>query len=401
MKPDHLFTAGWRVFFLAAGLWAVFAVAVWVFWLGIHAFGGMAGLGVAMAPHLWHAHEMVFGYAAAALGGFFLTAVPNWTGAKDAPERFVMIVAGLWLAGRLAVWLSGVLPMALVAVIDLAFLPVLGAKVLTQLLARPKAQNMLFLLLLAMVWAGNLMVHLEWLGLARTEAQGLTGGLLAICAMIAALGGRVTPAFTRNAMLRQGRMDRLPASHDLLDKAGIALAILTALAALAGLPAALTGGLAVLAGIAAAGRLAGWRGLHLLGQPILWSLHLGYAMLALGLMLWGLSQFGLGSQTAALHVLAIGAVGGMTLAVMSRAALGHSGRALIAPRLVALAYVLMPLAVVLRWAGSQWMGGFYYTGVLASGVIWCVAFTLYLVALWPIFFGPRADPGGAGRRVTQ
>lgn len=392
MKPEHLFTAGWRVFFLAAGLWAITAIGIWLVWLGVHAFGGIMGqMGFAMAPHLWHAHEMIFGYAAAALGGFFLTAVPNWTGAKAAPERFVMLVSGLWLAGRLAVWISGVLPMGLVAVIDLAFLPVLAAKVLTQLLARPKAQNMMFLLLLTMVWLGNLLVHLEWMGLAATESQGLRGGLLAVCAMIAALGGRVTPAFTRNALLREGREDRLPVTRDRLDKAGVALAILTALAALAGVPAMIVGGLAVAAGVAAALRLSGWRGLALPGQPIVWSLHLGYAMLALGYVVWGLAQFGSGSETGALHILGIGAIGGMTLAVMSRATIGHSGRALVAPGPVALAYALIPLAVALRWAGSTWIAGFYYPGVIASGLIWCLAFALYLVALWPIFFGARAD----------
>ena len=394
MKPDHLFTAGWRALFLAAGLWAVVSVAIWLVWLGVHAFGGIVGrMGFAMAPHLWHAHEMIFGYAAAALGGFFLTAVPNWTGARPASERFVMLVSGLWLAGRLAIWLSGSLPMALVAAVDLAFLPVLAAGILTQLGRNPRPQNMMPVLLLALVWIGNLLVHLEWLGLAGTEAQGLRGGLMAVCAMIAVLGGRITPAFTRNALLRAGRGGSLPVSRAALDKAGIALAILTALAVLAGLPAILSGGLAILAGLAAAGRLAGWRGLALPGQPILWALHLGYAMLALGHVAWGLSQLGAGSETGALHILAIGAVGGMTLAVMSRAALGHSGRALVAPAPVALAYALMPLAALLRWAGSTWIVDFYYPGVLASGAIWCLAFGLYLAALWPVFFGPRADQG--------
>lgn len=394
MKPDYLFTAGWRAFFLAAGLWAVVSVAIWLVWLGVHAFGGLVGqMGFAMAPHLWHAHEMVFGYAAAAVAGFFLTAVPNWTGATPASRRFVTLVAGLWLVGRLAVWLSGSLPMALVAVVDLAFLPVLAVQVLGQLRRNPKPQNMMVLLLLALVWTGNLLVHVEWLGLAGTEAQGLRGGLMAVCAMIAVLGGRVIPAFTRNAMLRAGIADRLPVSRAGLDKAGIALAILTALAVLAGLPAVLSGGLAILAGLAAAARLAGWRGLAMPGQPILWALHLGYGMLAAGYVAWGLSQLGLGSETGALHILAIGAIGGMTLAVMSRAALGHSGRALVAPVPVALAYALMPLAALLRWAGSAWIADFYYAGVLASGLIWCLAFLLYLAALWPVLVGPRADHG--------
>lgn len=387
MKPEHLFSAGWRVFFLAAGLWAVISVAVWLLWL----VGLMDGTHLGVVPQTWHAHEMIFGYATAAMGGFFLTAVPNWTGARAAPERFVMLVAGLWLAGRLAVCLAGILPPVLVAAVDLAFLPVLAAKILTQLMARPKPQNMMFLLLITLIWVSNLLVHLDWMGLTGTGWQGLRGGLLTTCAMIAALGGRVTPAFTRNALLREGSTGRLPVEHPRLDMAGIALAIGTAVTVILGLPDMVGGTLATLAGLVAAARLAGWRGLALPGQPIVWILHLGYALLALGLVLWGLAQLGLGDEMAALHVLGIGAVGGMTLAVMSRASLGHSGRALVAPGPVALAYALIPLAVALRWAGSTFPGSFYMPGVIGSGLAWCLAFTLYLTALWPIFFGPRAN----------
>ncbi|WP_347266653.1 NnrS family protein [Paracoccus sp. (in: a-proteobacteria)] len=383
MKPDHLFSAGWRVFFLAAGLWGVLSVALWLMWWWT---GSDGGLGV--APQLWHAHEMIFGYAVAAIGGFFLTAVPNWTGAKEAPERFILLVSGLWLAGRLAVGLSGALPAALVAVVDLAFLPVLAAKILTQLMVRPKPQNMMFLLLISMLWLSNLMVHLEWMGLAGTEMQGLRAGLLTVCAMIAAMGGRVTPAFTRNAMLREGQEARLPVSHQKLDLAGTALAILTALTMLIGLPDAVTGTLALLAGLAALARLSGWRALALPGQPIVWALHLGYGMLALGFIAWGLAQLGLGSEIGALHLLGIGGIGGMTVAVMSRAALGHSGRALVAPRPVALAYALMPLAAILRWAGSEW-AGLYGLGVVGAALLWCLALALYTVALWPVFFAAR------------
>lgn len=396
MATWRIFTAGWRVFFMAAGLWAVVSMAIWVIWLAIHAMGGMAGdMGLSMPPYQWHAHEMIFGFAAAALGGFFLTAVPNWTGARAAPGRFIAIVAALWLAGRLALWLSGILPPLMVAVIDLAFLPVLGAKILGQLLKRPKPQNMMFLGVLSLIWMANLLVHLEWLGLADTQAQGMRGGVLGVCAMIAVLGGRITPAFTRNVLQRENAA-RLPVSHPVLDRLGAVLSLGTALAALTGLPDMITGILATGAGIVAALRLAGWRGAASLGQPILLALHLGYAMLALGLALWGAALIGLGSEVGALHVLGIGAVGGMTLAVMSRASLGHSGRPLIAPWPVATAYALMPLAAGLRWAGSNWPGDFYYGGVICSGLIWILAFALYLAALWPVFLGPRLAATEAG-----
>ena len=386
-----LFRDGWRVFFAAAGVYAVVSVAVWLCWIA----GVTPDLPFAPAPPLWHAHEMIFGFATAALGGFFLTAVPNWTGAKAAPERFIALVSGLWLAGRVAVWMSGVLPAGLVAVIDLAFLPVLAAKVLTQLLKRPKPQNMMFLVLLTLVWCANLLVHLDWMGWTGTAGQGLRAGLLAICAMIAVLGGRVTPAFTRNALLRDNPAAAVPVSRPPLERAGVALPVLTAALVLIGAPDALAGVVAVAAGVVAGLRLAGWRTRATLGDPIIWALHAGYAMLALGLVLWGLAALGLGTEIAALHVLGIGAVGGMTLAVMSRASLGHSGRALHAPGPVALAYTLIPLAVALRWAAATWPGSLYLAGNLGAGLLWIAGFALYIVALWPVWTAPRAAASGA------
>lgn len=378
-----IFRDGWRVFFLAAGLYGVAAMALWLAWLG-----GWAEAPFAPPPNAWHAHEMIFGYATAALGGFFLTAVPNWTGAKAAPERFVALVAGLWLAGRVAVWFSGALPAGLVAAVDLSFVPVLAAKLLTQLVKRPKPQNMMFLVLLTLVWVANLMVHLEWLGLAGTAAQGLRGGLAAICAMIAVLGGRVTPSFTRNALLRVDPGAVVPVSRKPLDVAGIALAIATAVLVLAGAPEGLTGAVALGAGLAAAARLAGWRTAATLGDPIVWALHAGYALLAVGLVAWGLALLGVGSEVGALHLLGIGAVGGMTLAVMSRASLGHSGRPLVAPAAVAAGYGLLPLAAALRWAAATWPA-LWWHATLCAGLIWILAFTLYLAALWPVFTRPR------------
>ena len=386
-----LFRDGWRVFFAAAGVYAVVSVAVWLFWIT----GVTPNLPFAPAPQLWHAHEMIFGFATAALGGFFLTAVPNWTGAKAAPERFIALVSGLWLAGRVAVWMSGVLPAGLVAVIDLAFLPVLGAKVLTQLLKRPKPQNMMFLLLLTLVWCANLLVHLDWMGWTGTAGQGLRAGLLAICAMIAVLGGRVTPAFTRNALLRDNPAAAVPVSRRPLEIAGVALPVLTAALVLIGAPDAPAGVFALAAGVVAGLRLAGWRTRATLGDPIIWALHAGYAMLALGLVLWGLAGVGLGTEIAALHVLGIGAVGGMTLAVMSRASLGHSGRALHAPAPVALAYTLIPLAVALRWAAATWPGSLYLAGNLGAGLLWIAGFVLYIVALWRVWTTPRATASEA------
>ena len=332
---------------------------------------------------------MIFGYGAAALGGFFLTAVPNWTGAKAAPRLFIATVAGLWLAGRLAVWWSGHLPPAFVAAADLAFIPILAAKVLTQLVRRPKPQQMIFLVMLTLFWTANLMVHLEWMGLTGDTAwSGLRAGLLTLATMIMVLGGRVTPGFTKNAMVQSGREDRLPRNPLPLAALAIAAALTQPVGYLLGAPEMLLAPLALVAGTAGLLRVALWRGLWTRDRPILWTLHLSYAVNAAGFVLLGLAGLGWLSEIAALHVLGIGGVGGMTLSVMSRAVLGHTGRALVAPGPVALAYALVPLAALSRLAASE-LPALYSPAVLTAGALWLLAFALFVVALWPAFWGPR------------
>ncbi|SEG07955.1 NnrS family protein [Jhaorihella thermophila] len=391
---QRILSQGFRVFFLAAGLFGAFTGIVWGLWLGIHAAGGMwYDLPFAMAPHLWHGHEMIFGYATAALGGFFLTAVPNWTGGPGARTAFITTAAGLWLIGRAAMWYSVALPPVLVAVADLAFIPILAAKIAVQLSRRPKPQNVMFLAFLALLWVANLMVHLEWIGVTGdTAVAGLRAGLLTLAALISTLGGRITPAFTRNAMKRAGEPEAAwPATVTSLERAALFLSLLLPLTVMAELPDAVPGTVALVLGIVHAVRLSRWRGGWALRQPILIALHLGFGMLALGMALWGLAGLGLGSEVAALHVLGIGAVGGMTLAVMSRAGLGHTGRDLVAPGPVAAAYWLMAAATVLRWAGSSGPGAWYFPLMLGAITLWTAAFTLYLVAMWPVLTGPRVD----------
>jgi uncharacterized protein involved in response to NO len=389
----RFFGDGYRVFFLAAGLYAVFTVGFWVLWLGVHWAGGMfTSLPFAMPPHLWHGHELVFGYGGAALGGFLLTAVPNWTGAKAARHLFIATAAGLWLMGRIAVWYSGALPAPLVMVADLAFLPLLAAKIATQLVKRPKPQNVMFLGLLSIIWIANLMVHLEWMAVTDdTALQGLRAGIYGLCAMIAVLGGRVTPAFTRNAMVREGVETGLPISRKPLEISGVALAIILPIAVMLRLPDPWVAVLMIVCGLLQIARTAGWRPAFAARQPILWSLHLSFALVGFGLILTGLALLGFGSEVAALHVTAIGGVAGMTLAVMSRATLGHSGRPLVAPRLLAAAYAMLPLAALLRWVASGLSGAWYFPGVVGAGLLWILAFAFYAAALWPAFWGPRVQ----------
>jgi uncharacterized protein involved in response to NO len=287
-------------------------------------------------------------------------------------------------------WFSGALPPVLVAVFDLVFVPILAAKIATQLIRRPKPQNMVFLLLLSAIWIANLLTHLEWIGVTSDTLDiGLRAGLLTLCSLIAILGGRITPAFTRNAMKRAGEPEsNWPISVGTFDKAAMGLALSLPPSVLVFGIGPVSGAIALMLGVAQILRMARWRARWALRQPILIALHLGLGMLALGLILWGLAVQGFGSEIGALHVLGIGCVGGMTLAVMSRAALGHSGRALVAPPPMANAYGLMAAAAVLRWVGSAFDQG-YLVAMLASDGLWICAIVLYLVAMWPALTGPR------------
>ncbi|MCB1329746.1 MAG: NnrS family protein, partial [Maritimibacter sp.] len=179
---NRLFSEGFRVFFLGAGLFAILAMGWWEIYLGVHYTGGMViRLPFAMAPHEWHAHELVFGYGSAALGGFLLTAVPNWTGAAGARHWFIGLAAAAWLAGRAALWVSGSLSPGLVAAVDLAFLPILWVKIAGLLVRRPKPQNVVFLVFISLFWLANLAMHLGWAGIwDGGEISGSRAGILAL-----------------------------------------------------------------------------------------------------------------------------------------------------------------------------------------------------------------------------
>ena len=393
----RIFSEGFRIFFLLALLAAVLTLGLWEALLWADFFGsGAPELPVIPAPIRWHAHEMIFGFAGAAMGGFFLTAVPNWTGAPAAQRGFIALAAGLWALGRVAVWTSGFWPPVLVALAALAFIPFLGAKIGAQLLKRPKPQNMMFLAILAAMWGGELLVQADWLGLGwGDEGRGLRVALMALCAMIAVIGGRVVPAFTRNAMIRAGREHDLPESGGRLDGAGIGATVGLAVLVLLPLPEVIPATLAILAGALTLARLARWKSGWARPYPIIWTLHLSYALLGLGYLAWGAAGFGLGAEIPALHLLGIGAVGGMVLSVLSRASLGHTGRPLVAPRPVALAYAMVPVAALIRWIAPQATGGEAFLTLLA-GALWIGAFALALGAIGPVLLAPRAPRAPVG-----
>ncbi len=392
-KPNRypvILTAGFRFYFLFAGVFSVFAMAFWWLWLAVHAVNGaFVSLPMGMAPHLWHAHEMVFGYAAAVIAGFFVTAVPNWTGTEEPKARFVALSGMVWLIGRLAVWFSVALDPVLVAVADLAFIPILASALLGRLSQKTQLRNAIFLLLLTALFAGNLMMHLEWIGWIDAGAStGVRLGIFTTAAMITIIGGRVVPSFTRNALNRKAQHGPLPRQVPALDKAGILLAVLAAMGSLPFVPEMVFGALCVAAGAVNFLRLAGWRGLDTTDSPILWVLHAAYLLLAAGYMVYGFGLLsGAISETSALHLLAVGAIGCMTLAMMTRASLGHSGRKLKVPGSITAAYLSVIAAALVRTFGTLTFD--YFQVMLVSGALWLLAFVLYVWVFFPILTTAR------------
>ena len=385
-KTAAFLSYGFRPFFLFAGLYAVIAMAAWMAWFSL-AYAPSTDF----PPLLWHAHEMLFGYATAALAGFLLTAAPSWTGAEPVRGGPLALLAGVWAAGRAAVWFSAFLPPVLVAAIDLAF-PALLFAFMIGTLTGGSARHTIFLVVLALLFAANGMVHWERLGLSDDTAA--AGHLLAFdvfVVLIALIGGRVVPAFTRNVLTGEGGADPLP-PRPWLD----GLAVFSVLAVLVADQLApdqtAAGGLALAAATLNGMRLLRWQGWRVLDRPIVWILHLGYAWLVAGLAFKGLAVVSDWVDGAtALHVLSVGAIGSMTLGIMTRAGLGHTGRALKVAPAITFAYLLLSAAVVVRVGVPMWLDEFRQAAMVTAGAGWCVTFAVFTRIYWPILTGPSVE----------
>lgn len=400
MKPiatlgfwETILSRGYRPFFLLAAIQAPVAMALFLLWIGVHHAGGMVvNLSITMAPHMWHAHEMLFGFTVAVVAGFFLTAVPSWTGTAPPVGGKLILVVLTWLAGRLALAFSAHLPVLLTAVLDLSLLAVLFILLTMAISKNWSLRNAVFLPIVALLFIANLLFHLEVLG-AYDEgfATGMRLGLDAIILLLMIIGSRIVPAFTTNVLRSQGET-HLPVSYAWLDNVGLASVGLLVFADLFAPAHPATGCLALAAAAANGFRFMGWQGHRTLRQPIVWILHTGFLWLVGGLMLKGLAILDLGiSHATAVHALTAGAIGSMTLAVMTRAALGHTGRPLVAGPGTTAAYLLVTIGAMVRVAVPIWLPAWYNEGILVAGAAWMTAFALYAILYAPVLTGPRVD----------
>lgn len=385
-----LLSEGFRLFFSAAGFFAILAILTWLMWLWVERYGsGEAMLPVRMAPYQWHAHEMIFGYLSAVVAGFFLTAVPNWTGTLALDQKRVILLGSVWLLGRLAMWSSGALPAGLVAVLDLAFIPLIMLQTYLAMRHNFGPRNGIFLIILLAYWLSAAAGHAEWLDWLEDGADhGAKAGLMMTAVMVVIIGGRIVPAFTRNALKRAGVSEGLPVQHEKLDMAGNFAALFWALAMLFGAPEIVLGiGAFLVTGLNLV-RFWQW-GRWKNADPLVWNLRVSYGALLLGFFALGLAwTTEWVSEVNALHWLAIAAITGMTLAVMSRATLGHSGRPLIAPKGASIIYLAVLASGAARFFAIE-LGMDDDLAIAISGFAWLVAFFVYLVLFLPYLMRPR------------
>lgn len=382
-----LFAYPFRIFFVCTALFGAAAIAVW-----LAVLTGWLGVTPGTQPMLWHAHEMLYGFAPAAIAGFLLTAMSNWTGMPPPRGAPLLALALLWLAGRLAMAAGGVLPAWLVATVDVSFLVVLAAYTLIVLRRARNTRNLPLVGVLLVLASGNLLMHLSLMGMSpRLDQLGTLVALDTLALLMGIIAGRITPAFTRNWLAQNGSASEQIRVRPRLDHAALAATVLMLPADLIAPASAAAGVVALLAGALHLARLVGWRGWCTWRNPLLWVLHVGYGWLVLALLLKGLTPL-LPSLPASAwyHALGIGAMGTLIVGVMTRVAVGHTGRPLTILRGAQLIYWLVTAAAILRLASATDAGT--GAGVLhAAAAAWVAALLLFTVLYGPILNRPRAD----------
>jgi uncharacterized protein involved in response to NO len=368
---------GFRPFYLLAAAFAAVSVPVWLLnYLGLP---GMVQVDLA-----WHMHEMVFGFIVAVVIGFLYTAGRNWTGLWTPRGTHLAAVAALWLAGRGAM-LAASGP--LTALIDIAFVPV-AAWPLYRVLARSgNTRNMVLVFMLGLLTVANVLFHAAQAGLLSiAPTRPIYAALIVIVVIEAIVGGRVIPNFTGNAL-----PGVKPVQNEFLDRNCMVLTALAGVAWAFGLPAIPAILLSLGAAFVQSWRLTLWHPLSTLRHPLLWILHLSYAWIPAGFVMLAASQAGLVPVTVAVHMLGVGAMAGLIIGMMTRTALGHTGRPLAAGRAEVAMYVLIQLGVVLRLGAAFAAGDWRTACLVAAGFCWSAAFLVYLASYGPRLCAPRVD----------
>jgi uncharacterized protein involved in response to NO len=336
-----LFSYGFRPFFLLGSIYAGFAILVW-----LPVFMGELSFVSAFIPRDWHVHEMLFGFLPAVITGFLFTAIPNWTGRLPLRGRPLMFLVALWIAGRASVTFSAETGWLAAMLVDCSFLLLIAAAAAREILAGKKWNNLSVVILILVLLAGNVTFHLEAHFKGAAEYS-IRVGIGVVVLLISLIGGRIIPSFTRNWLVKRnpGRLPVPFARFDMVCVAAGAIALICWIVT----PAAIwTGDALAAAGVLHLVRLARWAGYRTGRERLLLILHIGYAFVPIGFLLNACSAFGIVPAGAGIHAWMAGAAGIMTLAVMSRASLGHTGQQLTASVATQAVYASIIVAVVAR-----------------------------------------------------
>ena len=371
-----LFSYGFRPFFLLGALYAGLEVLAW-----LPMFYGELTLTTAFAPTDWHVHEMLFGYVAAVIAGFLLTAIPNWTGRLPLQGAPLIVLVGTWLAGRVAVALSAMLGWQAAAVVDVTFLVLMAAAIAREIVAGKNWRNVKIVAVIALLAVTNAAFHLE----AHLDGQAVHATRFAIALvilLIMVVGGRIVPSFTRNWLLRR-EPGRLPAPFDRFDTGCMGLSALALLLWTVAPEGPLTAAGLAAAAIANTLRLARWAGDRTAADRLVLVLHVGFAFVPVGFALGALAALELVAPSAGIHAWTVGAIGIMTLAVMSRASLGHTGRPLAASPALQAVYATAAIAALARIAAALFPeAGIALLHIAAAA--WAIAFLGFAALYAPL-----------------
>jgi uncharacterized protein involved in response to NO len=369
-----LWSRGFRPLFLGAGAWAVAAIAIW-----LPFFMGEVAIPTAFSPVDWHVHEMIYGYGSAVIAGFLLTAIPNWTGRLPVAGWPLVLLSGLWAIGRCAVLFSATVGWLSAALIDTAFLLVFAALAAREVLAGRNWRNVKVVALVLMLAAANAGFHVE-AATTGTASLSTRAGIAIIVFLIMLIGGRVVPSFTHNWLARKNLAAR-PVPLGKADGAVMALSALALFLWIAVPEWSSTGWLLLAASAANFWRLSRWRGWATRSDRLVLVLHAGFFLAALGFLFAGAHAFApvFVSPAAAAHVWGIGTAGTMTLAMMTRATLGHTGQALAASNATQFIYFAVVAAMLARVA-AEFSPAVTMLLMYGAAIAWIAAFTGFVVA---------------------
>ncbi len=382
-RGSAFFSYGFRPFFFSAALFAGLAIPAWALILA-----GMSDVEFLYAPRDWHVHEMVFGFLPCVITGFLLTAMPNWTNRPPISGSPLMLLLTVWLAGRLTIMIPGNLSLA-AAFIDSAFLVVVAGIVWREIAISHAWDRLPIGVVISLYAIANILFHALFISNAGIDIS-IRMALALLMILLTLIGGRITPGFTEDFLIQE-RIHKRPAPFSLFDGLSVALVGMAAIAWTMAPRAMVTGYVLVIAGLINFARLGRWHGWTTWREPLVLILHLGYGWLAMSLLVLGGAILHIGvPMEDAVHALTTGAVGVMTLAVMTRASLGHTGRTKHAGLLTILIYMLVNLGAVLRLFGPS-LPISDNTMLNLSALCWSSAYILFAVGYGPILFSPCLD----------